>query len=629
MDPKEEIKQKLDVAEVIAEYVTLKPAGSGAFKGLCPFHSERTPSFHVSRERQIFKCFGCDKGGDVFSFVMEMEGLNFVEALKMLAKRAGVELPEYKPTPGGNRADVLLEIHEAAAKFYEIVLHEWPRSVSAREYIAKRKLSDAMVLKFRLGASPDDWDSLALHLKKKGYSEELLVESGLCLKRKSGSGVIDRFRNRIMVPLCDPNGHVVGFTARILPGAGDEEAKYINSPETPIYHKGAVLYGLHLGKSGIRKAGEVIVVEGNLDVIASHSAGVENVVASSGTALTEAQLRTLFRYTKRLVFCLDDDAAGFAAAKRVFALALELQTKDPSLDVSLRCIVIPSGAGKDPDDVVQKDPELWRKIAVHSTEIVEYYFEKTLRSFDEKTDSSMEARRKLVDELLPEVAKLVREDERHLYLLRLADATHVSVDILRTMMTKIVLPKKIGASNSSVPLRRTGDARIAPIAPSESASPETQRTRASAFLLGVALKYEKAAGEVLKRVPLDVLEDPWKTLYRELGVVYNAGQTQPSTAPQQSLFLRLRAHLDGQGSPRFISVVDALALRIDEMLARLSPKDVRAEVDRHLILFTRERQQERRKDLESKIRQAEIAGDHVLLSSLMDEYNHLLQDKEV
>ena len=627
MDPKEEIKQKLDIAEVIAEYVTLKPAGSGAFKGLCPFHSERTPSFHVSRERQIFKCFGCDKGGDVFSFVMEMEGLNFVEALKMLAKRAGVELPEYKPTPGGNRADVLLEIHEATAKFYEIVLREWPRSVKAREYVAKRKLSDAMVLKFRLGASPDDWDSLALHLKKKGYSEELLVESGLCLKRKSGSGVIDRFRNRLMVPLCDPNGHVVGFTARVLPVAGDEEAKYINSPETPIYHKGAVLYGLHLGKSGIRKAGEVIIVEGNLDVIASHSAGVENVVASSGTALTEAQLRTLFRYTKRLVFCLDDDAAGFAAAKRVFALALELQTKDPSLDVSLRCIVIPAGAGKDPDDVVQKDPELWRKIALHSTEIVEYYFEKTLRSFDEKTDSSMEARRKLVDDLLPEVAKLVREDERHLYLLRLADATHVSVDVLRAMCMKLKvlapsLPRATRLQPTNNPLNNPPHNP-----PPSPPSPETQRTRASAFLLGVALKYEKAAGEVLKRVPPDVLEDPWKTLYRELGVVYNAGQTQPSTAPQQSLFLRLRAHLDGQGSPRFISVVDALALRIDEMLARLSPKDVRAEVDGHLILFDRERQQERRKDLEARIRQAEIAGDHVLLSSLMDEYNHLLQDK--
>ncbi len=619
MDAKEEIKEKLEISEVIGEYVTLKPAGSGAFKGLCPFHSERTPSFHVSRERQIFKCFGCDKGGDVFSFVMEMEGLNFIEALKMLAKRAGVELPEYRPTPGGDKAEVLLAIHEAATKFYEIVLREWPRSVAAREYIAKRKLGEAMVQKFRIGASPDDWDSLALHLKKKGFAEPLLVESGLCLKRKSGSGVIDRFRNRIMVPLSDPNGHVVGFTARVLPGAGEEEAKYINSPETPIYHKGAILYGLHLAKSGIRKAGEVIIVEGNLDVIASHMAGVENVVASSGTALTETQLRTLFRYTKRLVFCLDDDAAGFAAAKRVFALALELQTKDPTLDVSIRCIVIPSGAGKDPDEVVQKDPELWRKIASHSTEIVEYYFEKTLRSFDEKTDSSVEARRRLIDELLPEVAKLVREDERHLYLLRLADATHVSIDVLKAMIQKIRIPVSL--------TRNPQPATKAPPAPlrGQTPSPETQRTRASAFLLGVALKYEKAAGEILKRVPADVLEDPWKTLYRELQVVYHAPQT--AAPQQQSLFTRLRAHLDQQGSPRFISVVDALALRIDEMLARLSPKDVRAEVDRHLILFTRERQQEQRKDLESRIRAAEIAGDQALIATLMDEYTHLLRDE--
>jgi DNA primase len=488
MDAKEEIKNKLDIAEVIAEYVTLKPAGAGAFKGLCPFHAERTPSFHVSRERQIFKCFGCDKGGDVFSFTMEMEGLNFVEALKLLARRAGVELPEYKPTPGGNRADVLLQIHEAATKFYEAVLKESTQAVGARNYLAQRQLSAAMQTKFRLGCSPDDWDALAHFLSKKGFSENLLVESGLCLKRKNGSGVIDRFRNRLMVPLCDANGRVVGFTARVLPGAKDDEAKYMNSPETPIYHKGSMLYGLHLGKSAIRKSGEVIIVEGNLDVIASHSAGVENIIASSGTALTEQQLTTLFRYTKRLIFCLDDDAAGFAAAKRVFALALELQKKDPTLGSSIRALVIPPGVGKDPDDVVRKDPELWRKIAAHSTEIVEFYFEKTLRRYEGGGEISVEARRKLIDELLPEVAKITREDERHLYLMRLADATHVSTDVLKDMM-KSFAPTPV--------VSRPQTSHLKP----QTSSDLDRPTQAAAFLLGVAFKYEKAAGEILSRVP--------------------------------------------------------------------------------------------------------------------------------
>ncbi|MFA5946868.1 MAG: DNA primase [Patescibacteria group bacterium] len=627
MDAKEEIKQKLDIAEVIAEYVTLKPAGSGAFKGLCPFHAERSPSFHVSRERQIFKCFGCDKGGDVFSFVMEMEGLNFIEALKMLAKRAGIELPEYKPTAEANRADVIYKIHEEATKFYEGVLAASSLTGIARNYLLTRKFPPALQIKFRLGTSTNDWDALALHLQKKGFAEGALVESGLCHRRKNGSGLIDRFRSRLMVPLSDANGRVVGFTARILPGGLPDEAKYINSPETPIYHKGAVLYGLHLAKSGIRKAGEVIIVEGNLDVIASHMAGVENVVASSGTALTETQLRTLFRYTKRLVFCLDDDAAGFAAAKRVFALALELQKKEPTLDVSIRCLVIPEGAGKDPDDVVRKDPELWQKIAAHSIEIVEYYFEKTLRVFNEKQDVSVEARRRLVDELLPQVAGLTREDERHLYLMRLSDATHVSVDVLRTMAQgyKVVktFPDKAQASQTPKPAQPAQP-------PQPSFSPDLDKpTQAAVFLLGVCFKYEKAAGEILSRVPTEVLRDPWKSLYTHMDLVYNSAQTELSAAPQkQSLFTRLRAHLESVNAPELLKLLDALALKIDEMLARLPPKDVRAEVDRHLILFKDEREKSRRKALEAEIREAEISGDHARLTALMDDFALLLHPRE-
>ncbi len=630
MDAKEEIKQKLDIAEVIAEYVTLKPAGSGAFKGLCPFHAERSPSFHVSRERQIFKCFGCDKGGDVFSFVMEMEGLTFIDALKMLARRAGVDLPEYKPTEAGNRADVIYKIHEEATKFYESVLAESSLTGITRNYLLSRKLTPAIQLKFRLGASTNDWDALALHLQRKGFAEGPLVESGLCHKRKNGTGLIDRFRNRMMVPLCDPNGRVVGFTARILPGGLPDEAKYINSPETPIYHKGAVLYGLHLAKGGIRKAGEVIIVEGNLDVIASHMAGVENVVASSGTALTETQLRTLFRYTKRLVFCLDDDAAGFAAAKRVFALALEIQKKEPTLDVSIRCLVIPTGAGKDPDDVVRKDPELWKNIAAHSIEIVEYYFEKTLRVFNDKQDVSVEARRRLVDELLPQVALLAREDERHLYFMRLSDATHVSVDILKTMAQGYQVVKTFPDKSAPNRIASTGLAAPNSYRQPNAIPPDLDKpTQAAVFLLGVCFKYEKAAGEILARVPKEILNDPWKSLYTHVEVVYNSAQTQLSAAPiKPSLFSRLRAHLESVNAPELLTVLDALALKIDEMLARLPPKDVRAEVDRHLILFKDEREKSRRKALEAEIREAEIAGDNARLTELMDNYALLLHPRE-
>ena len=270
MDPKDEIKTKIDVAELIGEYVPLKTAGSGSLKGVCPFHAEKTPSFHVSRERQIWKCCGCDKGGDIFSFVRELEGMTCPEALRHLGARAGVEIPDYRPTKDTDKRVILLTIHAQAAAFYSTLLHESPRGQVMRDYIASRGIDRTLAEKFKLGASTNDWDTLSSYLLKKGHSEHILVESGLSLRRKSGSGLIDRFRSRLMIPLCDATGNVVGFTARVLPGAPSDQAKYMNSPETPIYHKGSLLYGLHLGKTAIRRTGEVIIVEGNLDVIASH-----------------------------------------------------------------------------------------------------------------------------------------------------------------------------------------------------------------------------------------------------------------------------------------------------------------------------------------------------------------------
>ncbi|MEK9156985.1 MAG: DNA primase, partial [Patescibacteria group bacterium] len=379
MEPKDLIKQKLEIAEIISEYVQLKPAGTGSMKGLCPFHTERSPSFHVSRERQLYKCFGCDKGGDIFSFVMEMEGMTFPEALRHLGRRAGVEIPDFRPqTPGlQDKRERMLEMYDQAAQYYSLVLREYPNGAVARTYVDTRNISSELRELFRLGAAPDAWDSLTSALKKKGFTDAELVDGGLSLQRKSGEGVVDRFRNRIMVSISDAQGQVIAFTGRVIPGTpgADEGGKYVNSPETLLYKKSDVLYGLHLAKQAIRKTGEVIVVEGNLDVIASHSAGVANVVASSGTALTESQLRQLGRYTRRIIFCLDDDAAGFAAAKRALELGLGLQSSGEDFDI--RCLVIPEGAGKDPDEIVQKNPETWKMIAAHSTSIIEYVFQKT------------------------------------------------------------------------------------------------------------------------------------------------------------------------------------------------------------------------------------------------------------
>lgn len=611
MEAKEEIKLKLDLAEVIGEYVPLKPAGSGAMKGVCPFHAERTPSFHVSRERQIWKCFGCDKGGDIFSFVMEMEGLTFPEALKHLATRAGIELPEYRPTEQTDRRAVLGRIHEVAVEFYGTCLREYPNGIIVRKYVATRNIDQELIHKFQLGAAPDDWDVLVNLLTKKGFSEQAILESGLGLKRKSGSGLVDRFRNRLMIPLCDASGAVVGFTARAMPGAPADQGKYVNSPETAIYHKGAMLYGLHLAKTAIRKTGEVIIVEGNLDVVASHKAGIENVVGSSGTALTEMQLRTLARYTKRLVFCLDDDAAGFAAAKRVVELAIKLKAADPALQFEVRCLVVPAGVGKDPDEIVQRDPAEWVRIAGNSQEVIEYYFHKVIGMFEDQGGAtSVEARRRLVDELLPHVANVVRPDERHLYLLRIADATHVGTDVLQTMVEELrgKLPRTSASPNQARPV---------------SVPAINLETQAAALLFGAALRYETYTQAILANVPQAVLAEPWKALYTALEVVYHAEQRQPSV-PTQTLFARLRAYLDGQPQPQDVQTLDAIALRSDEIFAGLTPIQVREEVENHLALFASAQLMKRRKGLESAIRHAEMVGDSSRLTELLAEYSKLI-----
>ena len=633
LDPKDEIKQKLDVAEVIGDYIQVKPAGN-SLKALCPFHTERTPSFHISRERQTWHCFGCDKGGDIFTFVMEMDGLSFPEALRLLAKKAGVEVPEYKPRPEDHTKERLLAMHDVAATYYAMILAEGEYGKAAREYVAKRNIGADLIAKFRLGAAPDAWDALTTHLTRKGFTEKEMVDGGLALPRKSGAGCVDRFRNRVMIPLCDTAGAVIGFTARQLPGAGEDDGpKYMNSPETLIYKKGDMLYGLHLAKAGMREKKSIIVVEGNLDVIASHKAGVENIVASSGTALTSSQLRTLARYTKQIIFALDEDAAGFAAAKRVLDLAIELQ-KDPNApQFEIRCLIIPDGAGKDPDEIVQKDPELWRRIAAHSEDVIEYVFTKRLRMFEDSAGAAkMDARKVFIDELLPYVGRLSRPDSRHLYLLRMSDATHVDLESLQQMLAarvqsdkaKIDKDKKLGPNGSTV--TNTGKPTPSP-APIE--LPESKYDRSAAFLLGIAIKHEGFVPEILAAVRQELLTgEQWQVLYSGLASLYNPSEKLPNpSAPQQTLFSRLLSWLAANGHTRETSVVNALAIRIDELLDGLTPPEVRQEADRNLLIVSQEQTRLMRADLERSIREAELSGDDQKLHELMRAYRDVISRK--
>src|SRR3989338_766530 len=341
----QEIKERIDVADVIGEYVHLRRAGTN-LKGLCPFHSEKPPSFMVNRDRGVWRCFGCGEGGDVFAFLQKHESLTFPETLKILADKAGVKLPERQVGQNYDREaqirDELLQINELAARFYHEALLRSKSGEVAREYLNKRGLSEETIKKWQLGFAPDDWHQLENFLVKKGFAREKMVQAGLLVRNQGqvyddprsgyeksggaaathrkaaqtpptqgGGRTYDRFRFRITFPLVDHHGRIVGFTARALgdedgaqsgsPSAAWGKAKYINSPETSIYHKGRMLYGYYFAKKAVRQADKIVMVEGNMDCISSQQAGVENVAASSGTALTPDQLSLISRLTKNLI----------------------------------------------------------------------------------------------------------------------------------------------------------------------------------------------------------------------------------------------------------------------------------------------------------------------------------------
>lgn len=389
----DEVKQKTDIVAVIGERVNLKKAGSN-YKGLCPFHNEKTPSFMVSPEIQIFKCFGCQKSGDVFTFLQEYEGMEFYETLKTLADKAGIKLKS-SSTGQKTRKDRLFEVNEVACNFYQYILHRHPAGKYALDYLLNnRQLTTDTVKKFRLGFSPD----VPLALKKyaidrKKIHPEELSEAGLVYT--SAKGYFDRFRGRIIFPLSDHRGNVVGFAGRILPDNPNKElAKYINTPETLIYKKSQLLYGLNESKAEIKKQGEAVVTEGELDMISSFQAGIRNVVAIKGSALTSDQSRLLRRFCKSIVLALDADFAGNEAAKRgIFIAESEgLQVKVAELR-----------GYKDPDDAARDNPEALRSFIEHSVGVWDFIIDFTFSKY-KKLDGS--DKQKIGDELIPLISQI-------------------------------------------------------------------------------------------------------------------------------------------------------------------------------------------------------------------------------
>ena len=420
MDAVSEVKDRLAIEDVVSEYVQLKRAGRN-WRGLSPFTNEKTPSFMVSPEKQIWHDFSSGKGGNVFSFIMEVEGLDFKQALELLARKAGIDLDEYKQTNNrGPNKERLYELLELATKFYQVQLS---KNNKVLDYVIKqRKYTKETILEWRLGYSPNNGKALIDFAKNKGFTDNELKRTGLSASAYRG-GLQDMFRGRLMIPLQDQQGRVIGFTARLLDDIPNSP-KYINTPQTPLYDKSQHIYGLHLAKESIRKSKFVVLTEGNLDVIASHQAGIKQTVATAGTALTEKQLKILGRFTGDIRLAFDADKAGVNATERAIPIASKAK-------VSLSVIEIP--AGKDPDELIRQDVKAWQEAINNYEYALDWLMQKYSNELDLK---SAMGKKSFSDILLPLVRQLGDEVERDHYLSLIAEKLDVSRDALMAKYSK-------------------------------------------------------------------------------------------------------------------------------------------------------------------------------------------------
>lgn len=427
MTDAELVKSKLNIVDIIGERVTVKKTGRN-FKALCPFHTEKTPSFIISPDRQVYHCFGCGKGGSAIDFVMEYEHVDFLEALETLADRAGVTLTKRtSDSPEYAVKQKLFDLNRLVSEYYHYILTKHDLGQRALSYLKNRGISTKSITTFVLGYSPNNWEALLRFLRKKKYDEGLIEQSGLAVR--GSRGLYDRFRGRIMFTLKDHRGNVVGFAGRVLDPAV-KDAKYINTPETAVYNKSTILYGLDVTKDAITKANEAIVMEGEIDVISSFQAGISNVVAIKGSALTDGHVSLLKRFTERLIFALDSDVAGDAAARRGIDIA-----EHAGLDMKVADMPV----GKDPDEAVRENPAGLKKACKQAVPVYDYFIASAVKRFDA---ASSFGKRKISDEILPILSRIENSIVQGHYIKKLSKALDVTeetvVEGIRSVKSPLV-----------------------------------------------------------------------------------------------------------------------------------------------------------------------------------------------
>ncbi|MEI8360618.1 MAG: DNA primase, partial [bacterium] len=657
MNPSDQIKARLNIVDVIKEYIQIKPAGVN-FTARCPFHNEKSPSFMISPDKQIYHCFGCGKGGDMFSFVMDMEGLSFVEALRLLAPKAGIELKREDPKISSQR-NRLLDIMALAVKYYHYVLMETKQGEAARDYLKKRGLLEETVEEWQIGYSPDSWEDLIKFLLGKGFNENEIFLAGLSIKKEEVGRYYNRFRGRIMFPLNDLNGNPVAFTARVSPEkeATEKMGKYINSPQTAIFDKGKILFGLDKGKQVIKNENLVIVTEGQMDVITAHQNGFRNVVASSGTALTENQVAVLKRYTDNFALAFDSDAAGQNAILRgdnVINKSKESTVEaadrwgrvktylDPTLTSSINLSIIEIPNGKDPDDCIRNSPEIWIEAVKNAKSIMQFYFDKTLQKYD---IISVDGKKHITKELLPTIMRLGSRIEQEGWVQKLAKLLGISENLLWEAMPSQVDAKKI--SSESVPTERQAN------------TPATRDAAMSELALALVLRFPVNAVYLFNNLQVDYLQgEHLRTLYKNLVIYYNQnndnwvnnrpGSTEQGLIPQESkdqegayvlnyhdfkewlvkfdLTSNLSFEAKNQKQEFNSGLLDRLIMLAEKEYYSLTDVTAKNELIKIVHFLKKNYLQLRLKKIEGLLSQAEMRSDKLEIEGLLEEFKIISEE---
>lgn len=577
-DYAEEIKARLGIYEVVSQYVQLKRAGHN-YKGLCPFHSEKTPSFVVSPDKQICHCFGCNKGGDIFTFVQELENISFGEAMEMLADQAGVKIEKKKvkeQVVDKSVKDPYFQAHELATSFFEEHLHGSEDGKKVLDYLHRRGLDDKTIRDFRLGFAPDAYDLLNPYLLSKGIEKDVLLKSGLAATKTIGEDrVYDKYRARLIFPIFDQLGKVCAFGGRTL--KQEQMPKYLNSADNPIYNKSRVLYGFYHAKQDIKKEGKVILVEGYFDVLLPYQAGVRNIVATSGTALTEDQVRILKRVTKEAVTCFDADDAGFEATKRAYFLL-------SNQDIGVKTVA--EFEGKDPADFVRSKGVAFADVVNKADDFILVFVNKLLKVNDSKT---LDGRRKILGEALP-VYKNISPAVRDFFIRDLSGKLGVKEQFIYDEISNYKLPV-------SHPARMQGE------------SIKKSRIGVEEIIIGLFLEFPVIFRADLK----DIFSGTWLQIYEILLSQHSASEGNVKVWNyEEGGLLPMKGELD------------VLRLYIEEFYRDFTEKTLPAELQKLIDNSLKERRIKQLDDIHQQIENAEASGDLDSLKRLLQEQQALM-----